>query len=172
MDTISVPTENNSTSAEPTVIGIDHVAIAVENLRESIRWYVECLGFTLLEERVTSGARTSMLSAVLSGGGATIVLVQGTSPDSQVSRFIEHYGPGVQHLALRVSDMSKAVARIASSGGALDTTLIEGDGLRQAFLRRDRGSGVRVEITERRGGTFTDATITQLFREFESRELF
>jgi methylmalonyl-CoA/ethylmalonyl-CoA epimerase len=154
-----------------SVIGIDHIAIAVADLDEGIRWYVQNLGFRVVEKRVTYGESTSMLSAVLKAGSVTLVLVQGTCPRSQVSRFLQRFGPGVQHFALEVTDLESALVTVKGAGGASDTTLIQGSGIRQVFLRRDPGSGARVELIERRGGNFTDASVAQLFREFEAKEL-
>jgi len=164
--------KNAPLAAEQLVLGIDHIAIAVEDLRESINWYVKALGFTLCEERTTTGAHTSMLSAVLTAGESVVVLVQGTSPESQVCQFIERFGPGVQHIALRVANLSDAIKHAEQTGAASDITPIEGDGIKQTFLRRDPGSGVRVELIERNGGTFNDASVEQLFREFERRGLY
>jgi catechol 2,3-dioxygenase-like lactoylglutathione lyase family enzyme len=154
------------------IIGIDHVAIAVENLEEAVVWYTGKLGFRIVERRLTRGERTSMLSAVMMAGRAVVVLVQGTSPESQVSRFVEEFGPGVQHLALRVVDLDLAMKRVAAADGASDTPVMVDDGIRQAFLRRDPGSGVRVEIIERSGGDFSDQSVERLFRAFESRGLY
>jgi methylmalonyl-CoA/ethylmalonyl-CoA epimerase len=155
-----------------SILDIDHIAVAVEDLEEAIQWYTTKLGFSLLERRTTTGDHTAMLSAVLRAGGAALVLIQGTTPESQVSRFIEAFGPGVQHVAFAVKDMDVAVRRLQVEGGGADTSLIEDEGIRQIFLRRDPGSGVRVELIERRGGTFSDKTVEKLFRAFEERDLF
>src|SRR5437868_4854335 len=81
------------------VIEIDHVAIAVVDLEAAIRWYSNGLGLSVLERRTTTGDHTSMKSAVLKAGRSIVVLIQGVEPDSQVCRFIEEFGPGVQHVA-------------------------------------------------------------------------
>jgi methylmalonyl-CoA epimerase len=150
---------------------IDHIAIAVEDLEEGVRWYRDCLGFKEVERRSTTGERTGMISAVVVSGPTCVVLIQGTTPESQVSRFIEQFGPGVQHIAFAVDDMDRALAGLAQGGATRDIPVIEGNGIRQVFLRRDPGSGVRVELVERSGGTFSDDTVGQLFREFEARDL-
>jgi methylmalonyl-CoA/ethylmalonyl-CoA epimerase len=152
------------------VLSVDHIAIAVEDLGTGVCWY-ESLGFTLLERRVTEGEHSAMISAVLRAGRAIVVLLQGTSPRSQVSRFIDHFGPGVQHIALEVADLDLAVARVREVGGEVEARTLD-EGIRQAFLRRDPGSGVRVELIERRGGSFTDASVRQLFLAFERQDLF
>ena len=87
--------------------GIDHVAIAVPDLETSIEFYSKVLGFELVERRRTEGTATAMVSAVMKAGPLTFVLIQGTSPQSQVSRFIEHYGPGVQHIAISVENIEE-----------------------------------------------------------------
>lgn len=166
------PVNQLNSTLRDLIVDVDHIAIAVPELSEAIRWYVETLGFHVVERRLTQGERTGMLSAVLTAGRAVIVLIQGTSPDSQVSRFLQHFGPGVQHIALGVTDIEHALSRIRAAGGAADIPMIVEDGIRQVFLRRDPGSGVRIELIERRGGTFSDRSVEQLFRAFEERELF
>jgi methylmalonyl-CoA/ethylmalonyl-CoA epimerase len=154
------------------ITGIDHVAVAVTDLGEAIDWYTGKLGFHLVEERETRGNHTGMLSAVVTAGSAVVVLIQGTSPESQVSRFIEKFGAGVQHIAFGVRDLDEAVDRLGPHGGGLDTPLIADTGIRQAFLRRDPGSGVRVELIERTGGSFSNETVKQLFLAFEAQDLY
>jgi methylmalonyl-CoA epimerase len=161
---------SNLGAARPTAI--DHVAIAVADLEEAIRWYRDGLGFQLVERRTTHGETTSMVSAVMSSGGAIIVLVQGCEESSQVSRFIQNFRAGVQHLAVSVPDLDAALKQLAKVGGTADVDIIEGAGVRQVFLRRDEGSGVRIELIERRGGTFNDASVEMLFRAFESKNLY
>jgi methylmalonyl-CoA epimerase len=154
------------------VLEIDHVAIAVADLEVAVTWYREGLGFKVVERRVTRGERTSMRSAVLKAGRSVVVLIQGVEPDSQVSRFVEHFGPGVQHLAFAVDDLDAALAAMRSAGGDIATPIIQHEGIRQAFLRRDPGSGVRIELIERRGGSFTDRSVERLFRAFERQDLY
>ena len=157
---------------EDLVENIDHVAVAVENIDEAIRWYSDGLGFRLVERRMTRGDSTAMVSAVMRSRGALVILVQGLTPESQVSRFIEHFGPGVQHIALAVTDIDKAVARLHAAGGDTDVEMIEEPGIRQSFLRRDSRTGVRVELIERSGGRFTDRSVERLFRALESQDLY
>ena len=59
-----------------------------------------------------------------------------------------------------------------SAGHEIDTARTGDDGIRQAFLRRDPGSGVRIELIERKGGNFTDRSVEQLFRAFERQGLY
>lgn len=145
---------------------IDHIAIAVTDLDEAVDWY-QTLGFEELERRVTKGRATSMRSAVMISGSSVVILVQGIDKDCQVQRFVDKYGPGVQHVAFAVQDLDRVVARLQLRGAGPEFEIIEGDGIRQVFLKRDPGSGVRVELIERRGGTFSDDTVERLYRAFE-----
>lgn len=151
---------------------IDHVAIAVKNLEESIKFYADVLGFELKERRRTEGKQTAMISAVLKAGAITVVLLEGTSPESQVSRFVEHFGAGVQHLAFGVQNMPEMIDELKSSGLEFDTTIIESPGLRQIFSKRDPGSGMMFEFIERMGGDFSDQSVQNLFEQLEQKSSF
>src|SRR5215213_1176235 len=72
---------------------VDHIAIAVNDLEEGIRYYSEHFGYQLFERRRTEGKTTAMVSAVMKAGPITIVLLQGTTEESQVARYVKHYGP-------------------------------------------------------------------------------
>ncbi|HEX3683975.1 MAG TPA: VOC family protein [Bryobacteraceae bacterium] len=152
--------------------GIDHIAIAVPNLEESLRWFTDVLGFTLRERRKTEGKTTGMISAVLEAGPLQIVLLQGTDPQSQVSRFVAEYGPGVQHVAIRVGDVDGVSNGLRNSGLEFDTTVIDGGGLRQIFSRRDKGTGLMFEIIERNASGFSEQNVSALFAQLEEKNTF
>jgi len=151
---------------------VDHVAIAVPDLEAAIDWYTGKLGFRVVERRITRGKRTAMLSAVVIAAGVVVVLIQGTEPESQVSRFVTAFGPGVQHIAFGVEDLEHAMSRAIAAGAVADTPVIGDEGIRQVFLKRDSASGVRVELIERKGGEFTDKSVDRLFRAFEDNDLY
>ena len=153
-------------------VGIDHVAIAVHDLEESIRFYTDVLGFELTERRRTEGKQTAMISAVLKAGPVTVVLLQGTSPDSQVSKFVEHFGPGVQHIAIGVEDLPALAEELKGEGMEFDTSVIRSPGLLQIFSHRDGGSGMMFEFIERKGGDFNDQSVQSLFEQLEKKDSF
>ncbi|MEM9292322.1 MAG: VOC family protein [Acidobacteriota bacterium] len=156
-------------------INVDHIAVAVPDLQQSIVFYRDVLGFEVLETRTTAGRRTAMESAVLKAGPITLVLVQGTNEDSQVSQYIAHHGAGVQHIAIGVEDLPEVVESLKAAGVEFVTkTVIQGDGIRQAFTARDPGSGMMYELIERQrpDGRFTDASVQQLFEQMEASDAF
>lgn len=158
-------------SLDDQIVGVDHVAIAVSDIEQAISWYRSALGFVLSEKRTTAGDHSAMVSAVMRAGGATVVLVQGLSANSQVSRFIDQYGAGVHHVAFAVKDLDAALARVAGAGWP-DTPVIHVGGVRQVYLRRDEATGVRVELIEAGNGSFSDAGVEQLYRAMEENNLY
>jgi methylmalonyl-CoA/ethylmalonyl-CoA epimerase len=151
---------------------IDHVAIAVNDLEASIAFYSKTLGFRLHERRRTEGKATAMISAVMKAGPVTVVLLEGTSPESQVSKYVEHYGPGVQHIAFEVEDLPGLAQDLKNAGLVFDTNIINSPGLRQIFTTRDAGSGMMYEFIERMGGDFSDESVKNLFEQLEQKGTF
>lgn len=151
---------------------IDHIALAVEDLEKAIVPYTQVLGFVVTSRLTTLGERTGMVSAVLQLGASTFVFTQGTSAQSQVSRFIAHYGPGVTHIAIRVSKLTEVVDELRRAGVEFATELVESPGLKQIFTKRDPGSGLMLELIQRDGGQFSPTSVEEVFRTLEARDLF
>jgi len=148
---------------------IDHIAIAVSNLDEAISLYRDVFGFKLLNERSIRGTFSGMISAELDAGGFSIVLVQGTDPDSQVTRYVNQYGPGVQHVAIEVENVQRVTDMLRASGVQFATDVIRGTDLIQIFTRRDANSGMMFEFIERQldGVGFETDNIQSLFNQLE-----
>ena len=152
---------------------IDHMAIAVTNLERAIEFYQGTLGMELLERRETRGKNTGMLSAVMDAGVFSIVLIQGTEKESQVSRYIDEYGQGVQHIAFEVSNLEQAHSHLLKKGVEFATDPILGSGLKQVFSKRDEQSGMMYELIERVSGEgFKQENINQLFEKLEKDEIY
>lgn len=153
---------------------VDHVAIAVRDLDEALFLYQDLFGFELLTRREVQGVFTGMKSAELSAGGFTLVLVQGTSPESQVSRYIDEYGPGVQHIGIQVDDVEALADLLTESGVEFATSVIRGDGLIQVFTKREGNTGMMFEFIERikNASGFETGNIKQLFEQLEAGETY
>ena len=150
---------------------IDHVAIAVRDLDSAIEHYVDVLGFDLIERRITKGEKSSMKSAVMGFCGSTFttVLVQGCEPESQVSKFIDIHGCGVQHVAIEVDDLKKVVSLLDDKGISWATRIIDGVGISQIFTKRCENSGVMYEFIQRSSKKtfFLEENVNDLFRQLE-----
>lgn len=154
---------------------LDHVAIAVKDLESAIQFYQNLLGFKLLERREVLGKSTGMKSAVMESGSIIFVLMEGTSPESQICQYIEHYGVGVQHLAIKVDNLALVKQDLEQRGLKFAVDIINSPGLNQAFSMRDENSGMMIEIIERSPeakGNFTDKNVQSLFEKLEEQNLF
>ena len=155
------------------LIAVDHLAIAVDDLEGAVHFYTSNLGFVEVERRRTEGKKTGMDSVVLKGGDLKIVLLKGTTPESQVTRYVEEYGPGVQHVAFRVQGLEEVFTDLKERGLSFDTGVIEAPGLKQAFSSRDPVSGMMFELIERTGEEgFSDANVKKLFESLEQKDSF
>jgi methylmalonyl-CoA/ethylmalonyl-CoA epimerase len=155
-------------AAAPTYRRIDHVAIAVRNLETAVEFYCGVLGFHLVRRLSIQGRTTGMLSAELEHNDMKFVLVQGTEPESQVSRLIENFGPGVAHIAMEVEDVAATVEELKARGLRFDTSVIQGDGLVQAFSSRCANSGICFELIQRSSEHgFLQSNVQQLFDQLE-----
>lgn len=153
----------------PSYARIDHIAIAVKDLESAIAFYVDVLGFTLMRRLHVRGKRTGMLSAEIEHNGIKFVLCQGTEEDSQVSRLISAFGPGVAHIALEVDDVHSAVTQLRAKGLNFDTSVIEGEGLTQAFSARCANSGMSIEFIARgKEQGFLESNVQSLFEQLEN----
>jgi methylmalonyl-CoA/ethylmalonyl-CoA epimerase len=168
----AMSSRNQNVDIGSFVESVDHIAIAVRDLDESVRYFERFFGCTVSEWRVTEGARTGMRSAVMSLGPLTIVLMQGMQPESQVSRYIDAYGPGVHHVALRVASTEQAGSVLAERGVQFSTDIIRSSKTVQLFTKRDPATGMMLEIIERgQFSGFTDEGVQQLFEQMEENEL-
>jgi len=114
-----------------------------------------------------------MLSAVMKAGDLKVVLLKGASEESQVSRYVQEYGPGVQHVAFMVEGIEAVVKDLRSRGLPFDTDVITAPGLKQAFSKRDPVSGMMFELIERTGEEgFADANVQKLFESLEKNGSF
>jgi len=134
------------------VLAIDHVAIAVKNLDEAIETFKKILGAgpVKVEEVPEEKVRVAMFRV----GESYIELLEGTSPDSAVTKFIEKRGEGIHHIALRVVSVDEEARRLGSEGFRLvypePRTVATGD-RKIEFIHPKSVHGVLLELVERLG---------------------
>ncbi|MFW3169393.1 methylmalonyl-CoA epimerase [Geodermatophilus sp. CPCC 206100] len=129
---------------------IDHVGIAVPDLREAIAFYELAFGITSVHEEINEeqGVHEAMLSV---GDGETrIQLLAPLTPESAIARFIGRSGPGLQQLAFRVEDVDAASATLRARGMRLlyDRPRRGTAGSRINFVHPKDAGGVLVELVE------------------------
>lgn len=126
---------------------VDHIGIAVRSIEEARRFY-EALGLevTTIEEVPQEGVRVAMIPC----GETRIELLEATSPDSPIARFLERRGPGVHHVCFASTDVGGDGEALRAAGIELvrpEPTAGAG-GSRVQFVHPKSASGVLVELAE------------------------
>jgi 4-hydroxyphenylpyruvate dioxygenase-like putative hemolysin len=107
------------------IIGIDHVTLCVNSLKESSDFCKNVLG---MEEFAYFSPNTNvsgMISTVMKTGDIKFALNEGTNEDSQITDFVRKHGEGVQHIAIRVKDLNKTVELLRQRGLEFITPVLE-----------------------------------------------
>jgi methylmalonyl-CoA/ethylmalonyl-CoA epimerase len=128
---------------------IDHIAIAVRSLTSAVPRYERALGARCAQFETIE--RQGVRAAFFEFGGTRLELLEPTSPQSPVARFLEKHGEGVHHLAFRSTGFPADLQRAVDAGCEhLSTVPAEGAGGSQvAFLHPRDLCGVLVEICGR-----------------------
>ncbi len=127
---------------------IEHLGIAVASLDEAIPYYENVLGLTCynIEEVADQKVRTAFFKV----GDTKIELLEPTSPESTIAKFIENRGEGIHHIAYAVKGIEGALAEADEKGVRLiDKTPRPGaEGMNIAFLHPKSTRGVLTELCE------------------------
>jgi methylmalonyl-CoA/ethylmalonyl-CoA epimerase len=125
---------------------LDHIGIAVRSLA-SAKIYQD-LGLTI--EHVETVETQRVKTAFLSVGDSNLELLEPTSPDSPIAKFIEKRGEGIHHICLRVDDLEAHLERLKAAGYRLinEAPVPGAHGCRVAFLHPSAGNGVLIELSE------------------------
>lgn len=128
---------------------IDHVGIAVKDLQKAIEFYEGLLGLKVTDTEVVEEQKVKV--AFLPTGDSEVELLESTTPDGPIARFIEKNGEGIQHIAFRVDNLEEKLAELKARGVRLiDEKPRRGaGGARIAFLHPKSTSGTLVELCER-----------------------
>lgn len=152
---------------------IDHVAVAVPDLDAALASLCDDYGFEVIERRDVAGEYSGMRSATLRAGGVTLVICQGDNPASNVSQFVAHHGPGVQHIAIAVRDQEELLEDLGERGAQLLAGIFRGDGLTQSFTKRDGRTGLQLEFLVRGDNdAFDDGNVAELFAAMEREGVY
>ena len=131
---------------------LDHIGIAVQDLDAALAFYVDALGLEVdaTEDVPSQGVRAHFVRV----GSAALELLEATSEDSPIGRFVSRRGAGIHHITLRVDDIAAALASLKARGIRLvDETPRQGaEGALVAFVHPAGAHGVLVELKQERSG--------------------
>jgi methylmalonyl-CoA/ethylmalonyl-CoA epimerase len=131
------------------VLKIDHIGIAVKNIDEAKNLYSGLLG--LNHEGSETVAEQKVTTAFFPVGDTEVELLESTSPDGPIAKYIEKKGEGIQHIAFSVENIEEALAELKAKGVQLiDEKPRRGAGeAKIAFLHPKSTFGVLVELCEK-----------------------
>ena len=127
---------------------INHIGIAVQSLDETLPFYRDGLKMPLcgIEEVADQKVRVAMLGI----GESKIELLEPTSPDSPIAKFLDKNGPGIHHIAYEVDDVAQAIEQMIEEGARMvDQVPRDGaHGTRIAFVHPKSSHGVLTELCQ------------------------
>jgi methylmalonyl-CoA/ethylmalonyl-CoA epimerase len=126
---------------------IDHLGVAVKSLAEARKFY-ETLGLHVMPEETVEAEKVRL--AMVPVGESRIELLEPTSPESTIARFLEKRGEGLHHVALHVNDLAGTVERLKAAGTRLisDDIKIGAGGHLYVFVHPSSSGGVLLELVE------------------------
>ena len=127
---------------------LEHIGIATRSLDESLGFWRDALGLEVTHTEVVEeqGVRVVMLPV----GEPRIELLEPTSEDSPVAKFLEKRGAGIHHIAVRVRDIRAALAQLKAKGARLidETPRVGANNCLVAFVHPSAAGGVLLELVE------------------------
>jgi methylmalonyl-CoA/ethylmalonyl-CoA epimerase len=128
---------------------INHIALAVTDIQDALGFWQEALGLELggIEEVPQENSKVAFLPL----GDSEIELVQPTTQDSGLARYLDKRGPGMHHICLEVEDIQGMMDRLAAKGVRLinESPQQRPDGTRYAFIHPESTHGVLVELYQK-----------------------
>jgi methylmalonyl-CoA/ethylmalonyl-CoA epimerase len=132
---------------------VDHIGIAVKSLEQQLPYYTEVLKLLLLgiEEVESEKLRVAFIKA----GNTKIELLEPTSPESAVAKFIEKRGEGIHHIALGVDSIQDRINEMKEKGIRMiqDEPKIGAGNAKVAFMHPKSTGSVLFELCEKMGET-------------------
>ncbi|HEY9755078.1 MAG TPA: methylmalonyl-CoA epimerase [Oculatellaceae cyanobacterium] len=131
---------------------LDHIAIAVNDLEESLAFYRDQFGLKLLEVEVVE--EQGVVVAKLDLGNTHLELLEPMKPDTPVGKFIQQRGPGLHHICVAVNSIKDELANLKNHGAKLinEEPKIGAGGAQIAFIHPKTTCGVLMELSQPKKG--------------------
>jgi methylmalonyl-CoA epimerase len=131
---------------------IEHLGIATRSIEEAVRFWRDSLGLEVIDTEEVEEQKVRV--AMLPLGESRVELLEPTSPDSPVAKFLEKRGPGIHHIAVRVDDIRATLARLKEQGARLidEAPRTGAGGSLIAFVHPSSTNGVLLELVEHTTG--------------------
>lgn len=128
-------------------VKLNHLAIVVENIEDSLPFWRDALGLPIGE--IQDVPQEEVKVAFLNSGESHIELVQPTSSESGIGKYLAKKGQGMHHVCFEVADIGAALEQMKTRGIELiNEEARERDGRKYAFIHPKSTGGVLVELYE------------------------
>ena len=127
---------------------INHLGIATKDISEALKFWEGALGLENVHTETVEDQKVRV--AMLPIGESRIELLEPTSEDSPISKFLEKRGGGIHHIAVEVEDIRAALAKLKQEGARLidETPRIGAEGCLVAFVHPASANGVLLELVQ------------------------
>ena len=127
---------------------INHLGIATKGIDEALKFWSDALGLENVHTEIVEDQKVKV--AMLPIGESRVELLEPTSPDSPISKFLEKRGGGIHHIAVEVDDIEASLANLRSQGMRLidESPRIGAEGCLVAFVHPAASGGVLLELVQ------------------------
>ena len=127
---------------------INHLGIATRGIDEALKFWENALGLKNVHTETVEDQKVRV--AMLPIGKSRIELLEPTSEDSPISKFLEKRGGGIHHIAVEVEDIEASLAKLKSEGARLidEKPRIGAEGCLVAFVHPSSTGGVLLELVQ------------------------
>lgn len=129
---------------------INHLGIATKDISEALKFWGDSLGLENVHTEVVEDQKVRV--AMLPIGESRIELLEPTSEDSPISKFLDKRGGGIHHIAVEVDDIEASLAQLKLKGMRLidESPRIGAEGCLVAFVHPSAANGVLLELVQTR----------------------
>lgn len=127
---------------------VNHIGIAVRNLEDALKTFSELFG--LKADKILELEQFKVKAAFIPVNDISLELIQPTSPDSDVERFLKEKGEGLHHITFEVEDIKKAIEELKKKKiKLLSEKPLEGVGGIITFVQSEHTKNVLIELMEK-----------------------
>ena len=127
---------------------INHLGIATKGIDEALKFWEEALGLENVHTEIVEDQKVRV--AMLPIGESRIELLEPTSEDSPITKFLEKRGGGIHHIAVEVEDINAALLKLKQQGARLidESPRIGAEGCLVAFVHPSSANGDLLELVQ------------------------
>jgi len=127
---------------------INHIGIATKGIDEALKFWADALGLEKVHSEIVEDQKVRV--AMLPLGESRVELLEPTSEDSPISKFLEKRGGGIHHIAVEVDDIQASLDRLRNAGTQLidEKPRVGAEGCLVAFVHPTSTNGVLLELVQ------------------------